>query len=301
MIAHHPPSVSVIIPNLHSPLIGEVVAAVRQQTAAARIADVLVVGQDRFGRIPRGVTSIETQRPVSAAAARNLGARYARGDYLLFLDADCIAAPDLVERLLERHAEGRAVVGGGVVIAPGGYWTDCDNLLIFAPFLSEAPAGLRAELPSLNLGIERALFTAFGGFDERFAGAAGEDTDLCLRLRAAGHELFFAPEARVTHRPARSSARAVWNHLRAYGRAYYRVQRQHPTLAASPLAHLPRALAGAVLAAAPLLALTDAVRLAATHPTIRRRPGLLPGIAWAKSGWYWGAVEARLAHSAGAG
>jgi GT2 family glycosyltransferase len=288
-------TVSIIIPNLNSPLIGDVVAAVQQQTAFAQIADVLVVGQDRFGRVPPSVTFIETQRPVAAAAARNLGARYARGEYLLFLDADCIAAPDLVARLLERHAEGRAVVGGGVMISPSGYWTDCDNLLIFAPFLADTAPGERHELPSLNLCIARAVFECCGGFDERYTGAAGEDTELCLRLRAAGYELFCAPEACVSHRPVRSSARAVWNHLRAYGRAYYRVQRQHPALISSPLARLPRVLAGAVLAGAPLLALADAMRLAAKHPAVQRRPALVPGIAWAKSGWYWGAVEARLA------
>ncbi|MEN9938597.1 MAG: hypothetical protein RLZZ387_5176 [Chloroflexota bacterium] len=286
------PSLSIIIPNLHSPLIAEVVHAAEHQTVPA--CEIIVIGQDRHSLTPPPARFIRTERPLSAAAARNLGARHASGDYLLFLDADCIAAPDLVERLLARHIEGRDVIGGGVVVEPSGYWTDCDNLLIFAPFLAESLAGPRDELPSLNLSISHELFAALNGFDERFAGAAGEDTDFCLRLRAAGHQLFFAPEARIAHRPSRSTAHAVWSHLRAYGRAYYRIQRDHPALVWSPLARLPRPLAGAVLAASPVLALADAIALMRRHPAVARRPWALPGIAWAKIGWYWGAVEAAL-------
>ena len=38
---------SVIIPNLHSPLLGEVLAALERQTEPPR--EVIVVGQDRYG------------------------------------------------------------------------------------------------------------------------------------------------------------------------------------------------------------------------------------------------------------
>ncbi|HWQ13412.1 MAG TPA: glycosyltransferase [Roseiflexaceae bacterium] len=287
---------SIIIPTLHAPLLHEAVAAAARQTARHLVREIIVVGQEPSGRVPAPARFVETSRPLAAGAARNLGARMAAGETLLFLDADCIAAPDLVERHAARHAAGHTVVGGGVVVEPAGYWTDCDNLLIFAPFLDSAPSGPRPFLPSLNLSLRRALFDALGGFDERFAGAAGEDTELCLRLRAAGHQLFFAPEARVTHRPQRTSAGAVFSHLRAYGRAHYRVQRQHPRLMPSPLGRLSPALAGAVLAAAPLLALVDALRLLRAHPVLRRRPSALGGMAWAKLGWYWGAAEALMAH-----
>src|SRR4051812_1867596 len=127
---------SIIIPNLHSPLIDQVIAALASQTACASIREVIVVGQDRYQRIPAGVRFVATPQPISPAAARNLGAQLASGDYLLFLDADCIAAPDLVEQILSSHRRGHVVVGGAVAPEPGSYWRLCDNLLVFTSFLA---------------------------------------------------------------------------------------------------------------------------------------------------------------------
>ncbi|MDW8145782.1 MAG: glycosyltransferase family 2 protein [Roseiflexaceae bacterium] len=111
-------SISVIIPNLHSPLIGEVVDALASQTERHLIDEILVVGQDRHGLVGPPARHIETPQPVSAARARNLGAAWAQGDYLLFIDSDCIAAPDLVERIVE-HLDADAVVKGAAVVHDG--------------------------------------------------------------------------------------------------------------------------------------------------------------------------------------
>src|SRR5215212_7741193 len=192
--------ISIIIPNLHSPLIDQVIAALASQNARASIREVIVVGQDRYGRIPTDVRFVATPQPISPAAARNLGAQLAGGDYLLFLDADCIAAPDLVEQILRCHRQGHAVVGGALAPEPGSYWRLCDNLLVFAPFLASASAGTRPYLTSTAISIARNVFAELGGFDESFA-PTGEDMDLSLRLRARGYELFFEPAAGVAHRP----------------------------------------------------------------------------------------------------
>ncbi len=293
--------ISIIIPNLHSPLIGQVVQALVGQTARSAIREVIVVGQDRYGRIPADARFIPTPRPISPAAARNLGARLAGGEYLLFLDADCIAAPDLVERILARQRQGYAAVGGSMIIDANNYWVLCDNLLSFASFLSQSPAGARAYLPSFGFSISRALFNQVGGFDERFAGAAGEDIDLCLRLREGGYSLYFDPAARVTHRPARVSARAMMRHLRLFGRAHYRVQRMHASSMRSLLAYVPPAAAGLILALSPLLACADIVLLFRRSLELRAHPHASAGMIWGRIGWYLGVVEALLAaprHSA---
>jgi GT2 family glycosyltransferase len=287
--------ISIIIPNLHSPLIGQVIQALASQTVRSAIREVIVVGQDRYGLVPADARFVPTARPISPAAARNLGARLAGGEYLLFLDADCIAAPDLVERMLARLRQGYAVVGASMIIEADNYWVLCDNLLSFASFLSQSPPGSRAYLPSFGFSISRALFNQVGGFDERFAGAAGEDVDLCLRLREGGYSLYFDPAARVTHRPARVSARAMLHHLRLFGRAYYRVQRLHAASMRSLLAHVPPAAVGLILALSPLLACADIVLLFRRSPELRAHPHASAGMIWGRMGWYLGVVEALLA------
>jgi GT2 family glycosyltransferase len=284
--------VSVIIPSLNSPLIDQVIDALERQTAHDQIREVIVVGQDRYGRVPPQVRFIQTPQPISAAAARNMGAQLASGTYLLFIDSDCVAAPDLVERLLACHAQGQAVVGGGVALESGDYWIECDNLLTFATSLSFIPAGPRLYLPSLNFSIIHELFTTLGGFDESFSRAAGEDIDLSWRLRQRGHALFFEPRAVVYHRPQRSSAGAVWAHLRSFGQAQSSLWRLFPDLENTHKKRRLRPFAGLIIAIAPLLALRDVVSLYRRLLPLRSFVQLAPGLIWGKTAWYWGVAEA---------
>ncbi len=290
-------TVTVVIPNLHSPLINRVIVALEHQTARHAISDIIVVGQDCYGRIPGHVHFVATPQPLCAAAARNLGAWQARGEYILFLDADCIAAPDLLEHLLARHREGHPVVGGSIDLTPDNYWVMCDNLLSFTPFLSTAPPGPRRYVPSLNMSITRTLFTDLGGFNPSFPGAAGEDIDLSLRVRARGYEPYFEPSARVYHQPQRASAQSVWKHLHNFGRIHIKLQRMHTGQAAPRLSPRLRPWAGAILATAPLLGLWDVLRIYQTYAPTRRYWRMLPGMVWGKTAWYWGVAEGLLAQT----
>jgi GT2 family glycosyltransferase len=55
------------------------------------------------------------------------------------------------------------------------------------------------------LATPRDLFQALGGFDVRFKPAYYEDTDYCFSVRAAGHGVYYQPEARVVHLEGASS------------------------------------------------------------------------------------------------
>jgi GT2 family glycosyltransferase len=287
--------VSVVIPNLHSPIIDQVIGAMHEQTVQDAIREILVVGQGQPNHMSSRVSYIPSQRPLSAARARNLGARLASGTYLLFLDADCIAAPDLVEHLLARHAQGYAVVGGSVVLERANYWLLSDNILTFAATLSTTAPGPRRYLPSLNMSIARDVFYAHDGFDEQFTGAAGEDVALSIRLRQRGYELFCEPRARVIHRPQRVSAGHLAAHLRTFGRVHVSLERRYGVRVSARLTTGMRFLSGLILALSPVLAAYDVVRLFRDDPALWRYAYTLPGMVWGKTCWYVGVVEALLA------
>src|SRR3990172_1489422 len=72
-------------------------------------------------------------------------------------------------------------------------------------------------LPGCNLGIRKDRLEAIGGFDPSFR-VAGDDVDVCWRLRERGWTLGFSPAAFVWHH-RRGSLRAFWKQQFGYGKA----------------------------------------------------------------------------------
>lgn len=288
--------ISVIIPNINSNVIDQVIDALLHQTTQHILAEIIVVGQDYHQLVPCSpqVRFINTTSVLGISQARNLGAKHASGDYLLFLDADCIATEQLLEQFHARHVEGHLVVGGSIMSAFHSYWHLCDHTLIYAHFLASAMAGIRRYLPGGVLTIKRDLFEEIGAFDEDPPRIAGEDVELSFRLRRHGISLFFEPSAIVYHHHLRPSMRQVWHHLHGFGRmqSIFWFKHGFPSIlrwhAGRRLWSVP------IMLTAPLLSLWDILQLYQNSPTIRRHITLLPGLVWLKIAWYWGAANGIL-------
>ena len=146
------------------------------------------------------------------AAARNAAARLAAGtEALVFLDVDCIPARDLVEVMAREALAAEALVCCEIRYLPAGasagFLPAEDALLAAGRPHPERPfpaAGLRAEpnaglFWSLAFSVRRSAFERIGGFDERYTGYGGEDTDLAFRAREAGLPLLFTGDTRAFH------------------------------------------------------------------------------------------------------
>jgi len=140
-----------------------------------------------------------SQENSGPAAARNRGARAAKGSFVAFIDDDCIAAASWLRSLERALQETGAAAAGGPVINDERGWIGryinresvIDHVL--------ARDGTVAELITANAAVRADVFHALGGFDEAIRVPGGEDTEFALRLRAAGHRIVVAPEARVRH------------------------------------------------------------------------------------------------------
>jgi GT2 family glycosyltransferase len=131
------------------------------------------------------------------AAARNVGWRVARGAIIAFTDDDCIPDPRWLSAGERAFASNVAAVSGRVIVPLSGDPTDYER----------DAAGLEgAEFVTANCFCRRADLEAVGGFDERFAAAWREDSDLQVALLQSGRRIVRAPSTVVVH-PVR---RAPW-------------------------------------------------------------------------------------------
>jgi GT2 family glycosyltransferase len=137
-------------------------------------------------------------RRLPLAAARNAAARGAAGRSLIFLDMDCIPAP----RLIADYASGLSQIDGllmgevmylpGGATAPGWSWKGFDAVAVrHSDRRGPPPSGIEICTDyrcfwSLNFAMRRDTFLRAGGFDERYVGYGGEDTDFGKTLHAAG-------------------------------------------------------------------------------------------------------------------
>jgi GT2 family glycosyltransferase len=124
------------------------------------------------------------------AANRNNGAKYAKGEWLLFTDDDCLPAKNWIKAYLN------SIKDNSQKFVFEGY-TNADRPK--KRFDEEAPINITGgNLWSCNFCIEKNFFFKVGGFDENFPYAAMEDIDFMIRVNKL-EKIEFIESAVVIH------------------------------------------------------------------------------------------------------
>jgi len=143
----------------------------------------------------------------STPHAKNIGAKKAKGKYLIFFDDDVILHKGCLKGYEEAFLKKHRDIIAGRVITPGqainenslrvgkiSYWGDFSD-----EFSSLIPQEVDTVI-GCNAGWRKSVFDEVGGFDEQITmNGIREESDLSLRAKQLGYQIFFEPSAVVTH------------------------------------------------------------------------------------------------------
>lgn len=192
---------------------------------------------------------LKLPKTMGPAIARNEGAKFAPGNFLVFVDSDCFLPSHYISTLRHELQDGSVDAFGGPDTGHESF-TNLQKAIDYSMTAFLTTGGIRGGREMLdlfypkgfNMGVKKKLFEESGGFvDTRF----GEDTELGYRIRKAGRSIKFIGKAFVYH-SRRNSISGFAKQVFHFGRARVFMAKIHPE-ALKPLHVLPTLATGATL------------------------------------------------------
>lgn len=137
-------------------------------------------------------------------ATRNLGALHARGDMLVFTDADCLPEPDWLAEIDKacRLRDDPVLLAGAIDVVSVSDAPSAWEIYDTVKGIPQERYVTRGYAATANLTVSKVVFDALGGFDSRRF--SGGDADFCRRAGQAGYPIVYLADAIVRH-PARTT------------------------------------------------------------------------------------------------
>ena len=216
--------ISVILPSYNSEkTIIPVINALKNQTFNEPYEIILVDSStDKTPELVRSnfpeIGYIHLAKKTDPGTARNIGLSKSNGDIILFIDSDCVAQPDWIEKMVAMHRlTDHAAIGGSVIngndhssnIAWAGYIAE------FREFIPQHPQREIGHIPTCNISYKRKYLEELGGFNPNYY--PQEDLDFNFRLTQSGATILFYPAAQVAHNH-RTELKAFFRHQKNVGR-----------------------------------------------------------------------------------
>ena len=183
----------------------------------------------RISEIISGVRVVKTEKNLRFLLNCNNAAKYTHGKYILLLNNDTQVQKDwlcpLVD-LIERDEKAGMV--GSKLIYPNGLLQEAGGILWKNGSAWNYGNRQDPSLPQYNyvkeadyisgaaIMIRKDLWQQLGGFDERFAPAYCEDSDLAFMVREAGYKVLYQPQSVVVHFEGVSNGTDTSSGLKAY-------------------------------------------------------------------------------------
>ncbi len=159
-----------------------------------------------------GLTHLRNEKNLGFVGSCNRGARQARGEYLVLLNNDTQVLEGWLDELIDTfEREPRAGLVGARLVYPDGSLQESGGIVFNDGSGWNYGRGKQAENPEFLylretdycsgacIALKTKYFHQIGGFDERYAPAYYEDTDLAFRVRESGLKVLIQPLSAVIH------------------------------------------------------------------------------------------------------
>ncbi len=168
---------------------------------------------------------------LSVSDGRNRAAEKAKGEYLIFMDSDCLIPPNYL-KLVEAHLSKHSLDAFGGPDKAHKNFTPLQKAISFSMTSLLTTGGIRGKQNHVgtyhprgfNMGIKASTFNAVGGYSDF---RCGEDIELSMRIIEQGYSVGFIPEAFVYHK-RRTSLKQFFKQVYRFGAARINIYKRHP-------------------------------------------------------------------------
>ena len=196
---------SVIIPSFNSKkTIEECIKSILNQHYSKKNYEVIVIDDgstdNSLDLIKKYSVKIIRQKNKGPAVARNVGAKYASGKYLVFTDSDCVVDKYWLKSIDEGFKEYHKIsgIGGEILNGNCSLMGKVSHLIDFGGNVDNKEGVIKTmSIPSANICYKRDIFREIGGFNEKLV--TMEDRELNWRLVKNGYKILCYPKVKVYH------------------------------------------------------------------------------------------------------
>jgi glycosyltransferase involved in cell wall biosynthesis len=219
------PRISVVVPALNEEAhIEQCLTCLCRQTLAPDLFEVILVDNGSTDRTVARAEQFADRLPLriltlprcTISELRNRGSSQAAGPILAFLDADCMAEPEWLEKALTL-AKDDMLWGAHYLVQRDATWVG----RIWFQHQATEQTGEVPFLPAGCLFVTRAAFDALGGFNP--AVQTSEDVDLCSRAWRKGMKVMAYPSLAVYHEGTPRTLGRFYRQNRWHGKHVLRV------------------------------------------------------------------------------